>query len=320
MKQRSCGGPRRRHQKPIQEGIVVAIVPAMTALGLFWGKDAAAFLGPAMNGVTQQQMVTPGSGMVAASVRSASPGFFHKPQTVGAARADARATTVFWAFAMFAGACGIRKVAFGDASKRKHRSCTVVCQAADAPMLVMSQPRIPVTEELETAPATMPATPDVMQQRTLHVARSMIPQTILESQQQHIYVVAPTLMAQMQEPRAAACRATLVGGARCTTAARSAARNARQKKAAAASRAARRAVGSRLQAASCQEDVPSRTFDASRQRLKIQAGLHLAKRVRFGHMRETRSLAGIAEKSNGLFTTIFSMNGDSTYSTQLGMC
>merc|ERR1719223_605318 len=126
-------------------------------------------------------------------------------------------------------------------------------------------------------------------------------------------------MAQMQEPRAAACRDTLVGGARCT-AARSAASNARQKKSAAASRAARRAVGSRLQAASCQEDVPSRTFDASRQRLKIQAGLHLAKRVRFGHMRETRSLAGIAEKSNGLFTTIFSMNGDSTYSTQLGMC
>jgi len=315
MGYRSCGGPWHRRQKPIQEGVIMAAVPAMTVLGLLWGKEAAAFLGPPMKGLSQQQIVSPGNGLMAASVRSASAGSFHGSRTINGGRADVRASDVLRACVMAAAVCSVRRMAFGSASKRKLRSCTVACQAANVQMPVLFQTRMPNVKELKPTPATMSATPDVMQQCVLNATHAMSPQMMLEVQPQHSLVASPTLKSQMQEPRAVACRATMVGGARFATAARSAARRARHQKAAgaaAAARSARRAVGSSLQAASCQQDLPSLSFDASRQRLKIQAGLHLAKRVRFGHIRETRSVAGVAEKSNGLFTTIFGMIEDLT--------
>jgi len=289
-------------------------------LGLLWGKEAAAFLGPPMKGLSQQQIVGPGSGMMAASVQSASAGSFHGPHRING-RADARASDILWACVMVAGVCSVRRMAFGSASKRKSHSCTIACQAANGQMPVLFQPCIPIVKELKSTPATMSATPDVMQQCALNATHAMSPQ-MPEVQPQH-HVAPPTLKAQMQEPRAVACRATMVGRARFATAARSAARRARYQKAAgtaAAARAARRAVGSRVQAASCQQDLPSPSFDASRQRLKIQAGLHLAKQVHFGQAREIRSVAGIAEKPNSVFTTIFDMIEDLTLATQLGMC
>jgi len=117
-------------------------------------------------------------------------------------------------------------------------------------------------------------------------------------------ITSPPLPSPIAKHRTAACRATMVGGARCTTTARSAARRARQRKKAdgtAPLRAARRAVGSRLQV-TCHQEVPPLTFDASRQRLKIQAGLRLADRTRSGRMHEIRLSAGNAKKMNGLFS------------------
>jgi len=277
-------------------------------LGLVWRKEAAAFLGPPMKGLSQQQVVTPSSGMMTASVRSASAGSFFGPHTISGGGADAPASDVLWACVMVAGVCSVGRMAFGSASKRKPHSCIVACQAADAQMPVLFQPGMPMVKELKPTRARMSATPDVMQQCTLNATHAVSPQMMLEAQPQHNHVAPPTLKAYVQEPGAVACRATMAGGSRFATAARSGARRARHQKAAdaaAATRAARRAVGSRLQAASCQQDLPSLSFDASRQRRKIQAGLHLAKRARFGHMREITSVLGVAEKSNRQFTTIF---------------
>jgi len=315
MRHRNSGGLWHSRQWPIQEGVVMAAVTAMTVLGLLWGREAAAFLGPPLKGLSQHQIASPDGGIMAASVRSASAGSLHGPRTFNGGRADARVSNVFWACVMVAGVCSIRRMALGSASKRKSRVCAVSCQAADVQMPVLFQPHMPMVNELKPTPATTSATLDVMQQCTLDATHAMNPQRMLEVQPQHNHVAPSTLKSQMQAPRPAACRATMVGAARFATAARSAARRARHQKAAntaAAARAARRALGSRLQAASCQQDVPSVSFDASRQRWKIQAGLQLAKRVRFGHMREMRSVAGVDEKSNGLFTTIFGMIEDLT--------
>jgi len=321
MRHRSRDGPRHRNQRSSQGGMTLAIVSVMVALGPLWGKEATtAFVGPAMDRLSEQLTVTPGS-ITLASTQPSSANSFPWTTTIKHAQAGVRATDVFCAFALFAGACSVRKMASRSASQHKHRSCTVACQAADVPMPVI-QPRIPVVEETTPSPATV-ATPIVMQQCMSLLACTTTPQMMLESQPQYDCLAAPPMAAQVTEPRTAARPATMVGGARCTKTSRSAARHAMRRKAAdraAASQAARRAVGSHLQAASCRDEVPSLPFDASRQRLKIQAGLCLANRVRYGHMRELRSPAGIAEKSNGLFTTCFGMSGDSAYSTQLGIC
>jgi hypothetical protein len=180
----------------------------------------------------------------------------------------------------------------------------------------MFHARIPIVEKLMPSPATLAVTPILMQQSTsLVAAHAKIPQTMLESQPERHCVGHPAMAAQITEPPSRILRATMVGGVR----------HARQRKTAdraAASRAARRAVGSRLQAASCHQEVPPRTFDASRQRLKIQAGLLLDNRVRSGHMHEISSPAGIAEKLSGLFAPHFSMLGDFAFSIfkKLGMC
>lgn len=268
-------------------------------------------------------MVTSGSSTLSASTRSASASSFARTKTINGARGGARATDVFWAFALLAGGCSVCKMALRGAPQHKHRSCTVAFSAADVPMPVVFVPRIPVVEELSPTPATKIATPVVMRQNISPHAGSPTPQMMLESQLRQACVAPPLMAPQIKQPRTAAFPATMVGGARCTTAARRAARHAMRRKAAhtaAASHAARRAVGSRLQASLCQQEVPSLTFDASRQRLKIQAGLHLANRVRIGHMREIRSPVGISEKSNGVFTTCFCMTGDFTYSTKLSTC
>jgi len=300
----------------------VAIICGMMALGLLWGKKEAAFLGPAKTGWLEQLTVTPGSSTVAASVQSARASSLPQTQTVGGARAGARATDVFWTLAIFAGTCSVcRMAASRSASQLKHGSCTVACQAAEVPTPVMFHPRIPVVEELKPTPTTIAATPIAMEQCiSLFAAHTKTPQMMLESQPRH-YCAGPSPMAaRIRELRTRALRATMVGGARCRTIARSVARHARQHKTrdrAAASRAARRAVGSRLQAASCHQGVPPPAFDASLQRWKIQAGLLLDNRKHSGHMHEIRSPAGIAKKLNGLFTPRFIMLEDFTYSKNL---
>jgi len=316
MRHRSCFGLQHRHQMPSRGGMIVAIASVMMLLGLICGKEAATFLGPAMDRLPGQLTVTPGRKTIA-SAQSSLASSFPWARTIKSGRAAARATDVFWAFALLAGACSIRKMASRSASQHKHRSCNVACQAADVPRPVMFQPRIPVVEELTPTTATMVPTPILMQQCISLSACTTTPQMMLESHLRHdCWAAAPM---QVREPPTAARPATMVGGARCTTAAKSSARQAKRRTAAAASRAARQAVGSRLQAASCKWEVPSLTFDASHQRLKIQAGLCLAKRERLGHMREIKTPGGVAEKSNGFFTTRFCMMGDFTYSTKLGI-
>jgi len=245
----------------------VATVCAIMVPGLLWGKEAAAFLGPARSRLTEQFMITPGSSAVAASTRASS---LPRSYTTEGARAARQA---FWAFALLAGACSIRKMAACRSElQHKVRSCTVACQAVELPTPVVFQPRVSVVEELKPTLAT---------------------------------IAPPPQPPQITEHQTAACRATMVAGARCTASARRAARCARQRKTpdrAAASRAARRAVGSRLHATSCHQEVPPLSFDASRQRSKIQAGLCLADRVRSGRMHEIRLSAGNAERSNGLFS------------------
>jgi len=222
------------------------------------------FLGPARNGLSDQIMVTPGSSAIAASVRPASASSSPRPRAIGGgAGAGALTAHVFFAFALFAGACSVRR-----ASQHKLHPCTVACKAAELSTPVLFQPRTFVVEELKPTPAT---------------------------------VAPPTVIAQITEPLTAVCRATMVGGARCI------ARRARHRSTAdraAASRAARRAVGSRLQAASRLQEGPPLTFDASRQRLKIQAGLLLANRVLTGRMNEIRLPAGSAGKLNGRFSSV----------------
>mmetsp|Transcript_69955 Transcript_69955/g.135000 ORF Transcript_69955/g.135000 Transcript_69955/m.135000 type:complete len:345 (+) Transcript_69955:76-1110(+) len=321
MRHRSSDGPRHRHQRPGQGGVIVAVVAAMMALGLFWGKEATAFLGPAVNGLPEQIMFTSGSSTIAASTRSASA----SSRTIKGARADTRATDVLWVFALFAGACSVRRMASRSASQHKHRSFTVACQAADVPMLFMPQPRKPVVEKLTPTPATMVTPPLVIQQGLSLDARTTTLQMMLESKPHHDCVVAPPSMAaQITKPRPTACRATMVGGARSTKpTARSSARHAKRHKAAcraASLRAAHRGVGSRLQAPLRKQERPTLSFDASRQRLKIQVGQRLAQRVHFRHMRAIRSLVDFTENSNGLFTTGSSMIEDFKYSTQPDMC
>lgn len=294
MRHRSCHGLRHVRQRPSKAGMIVANVCVTMALALLLGNKAATFLGPARNGLAEQHVVRQPADLDAhyssrASVRSAAANSFPQPTTVG----GTRATDVFWAFSVFVVACGISRMAVpGSTSQRKRRSCTVACRAAEVPRPAMSQHRMTVEEDPMPTPATM---------------------------------VPPPAVAQIDEPRIAACHAKMVGGARCTctTTTRSASRHTRQRKAAdraAASRAARRAIGSRLHAASCHQEVPPLTFDASRQRLKIQVGLELAKRMRSGHMREIRSPVGSFGKAgslNGLFTTYFYMMGNLTYSKNL---
>jgi len=280
IRQSSCDAARHRYQQPSQGGQIVATLCAMMALGTFCGKEATAFLGPARNGLSEQLVVTPG-GATAASARFAAVSSLPRPRTIEGPQAGTLATQVFWAFALFAGACSVRKMAASrSALQHKLRSCTVACQAVELPTPVVFQPCTSVVEELKPTPAA---------------------------------IAPPPLPAQITEQRTVALRATMVRGARCTTTARSAARRARQLKTAdrtAASRAARRAVGSRLQATSCHQEVPPLTFDASRQRLKIQAGLQLADRAHSGHVHEIKLSSGNAEKLNGLFSAAFYMIED----------
>jgi len=247
---------------------------------------------------------TPGSQTVAASVRSATGRTAPQPRTIESPRAGARASDVWLTLALFAGSCSVcRVVASCNASQHKRSSCTVACQAAEVPMPIMFQPHIPVTEKLM---------PTVMQQCMSFVAaHTKTSQTMLESQKQHYCAGLSPIAAQITELQNGAFRARMVGGAR------NVARQAKQRKTAdraAASRAARRAVGSRLKAASCHEGVPPPTFDVSRQRLKIQAGVHSDNRERSGHMHEIRSPAGTAKKLNGLFAPHFIMLEDIAYS------
>lgn len=264
----------------------MAVVCAMMALGLLWGKEGATFLGPVRNGLSDQPMVTLGSRAIAARPRSAMASSTPRLGAIGGG-AGGQATYVFWAFALFAGACSVRRVAASRVvSQHKFRSCTVACRAAELPMPGMFQPRTPVVEELKLTPAT---------------------------------TAPPTTKAHIAEPRTAACCAKMVRGVRRATT-RSAARRGKQHKTAdrtAASRAARRAVGSRLQAASCLGEVPPLTFDASRQRMKIQAGLRLANRVRSGRLNEIRLPAGSAGKLNGRFSAVLYVIRDFTESKNL---
>jgi len=216
-------------------------------------------------------MITPGSSAIAANAQFAAASSFPRPQTIKGACAGAPATEVFLAFALVAGAYSFRKMAASrNVLQQTLRSCTVACQAGKLPTPVVLQPRTLVVKELKPTLAT---------------------------------IAPPPLPAQRTEHRTAFCRATKVGLARCRTATRSAARRARQRKTAvrtAMSCAARRAVGSRLQVTSCHQELPPLTFDASRQRLKIQAGLRPADQVHSGRMHEIRLSAGIDEKLRGL--------------------
>lgn len=279
----------------------MAIVCTMVALGLLWGKEAVTFLGPARNGLSEQVRVAPGSGVVTASTRSATASF-SQPRPIGGARAGTPATDVFGALSLFAVACGVHRMAASCSTKKlKHRSCTVACQAGEVPTPVIFQPCIRVSQE----PTSVFSQPHVSLEDDLTIT----PTTM----------APPSMSSQIAEPRTDAGRAAMVGGARCAPT-RAASRHARQRKAAngaAASRAARRAMGSRLQAATCHQEPPPLSFDASRQRLKIQAGLRLTNRMRSGHVREIRSPAGSVENLNGLFTTYFYMMGNLAYSKNL---
>mmetsp|Transcript_59166 Transcript_59166/g.114164 ORF Transcript_59166/g.114164 Transcript_59166/m.114164 type:complete len:287 (+) Transcript_59166:74-934(+) len=274
MRHLSSGRGHRRDQKPSHAAKFVAILGTMMALGLFWGTDAAAFLGPARKGWSEQLVVTPGSSVVAASVRSVTASSLLRPRATGLPGAGASATNVFWAIVLFVGTCSVRGTATSRrASQHKLRSCSVTCQAVGLPMPVMFQPRTPAVEELTHTPAVAP----------------------------------PPKVAHATKPRTIAFRAVMVGGVRCIATARSAARRARQRQTAdqaATSRAARRAVGSCLQASLCLQEVPPLNFDASRQRLKIQAGLCLAKRVLSGHMAEARLFAGKAKRTNASISAV----------------
>merc|ERR550532_2484890 len=115
-------------------------------LGLIWGREAAAFLGPARSGLSQQLMITPGSSAVAAKTRSAAASSFPRPHSTEGARA--LVTQVFWAIALFTGACSVRNMAASrSALQHKLRSCAVACQAVELPTPVVLQPRVPVVEE-----------------------------------------------------------------------------------------------------------------------------------------------------------------------------
>merc|ERR1719410_1416739 len=188
-------------------------------LGLFGSKEADAFLGPTRKGLSEQLMVTPGSTASAPFTVASS---FPRPRTAEVAGAGTLATKAFWVLSLLAGACSFRKTAASRSTlQHKLRCCTVACRAGELPPPVVFHLRTPLVKEPNSAVAT---------------------------------TAPPPLPAQTTEHRAAAHRATLVGGARCTATARSAARRARQRKAAertAASSAVRRAVGSRLQATSC---------------------------------------------------------------------
>jgi len=295
----SCDGVRRRHHMPSQGGTIVAIIFAMMAPALLWGKDEAAFLSPGRNGLKQQLMGTSGSRAIAAGARSATANPFHQP--IGASTLVTNAA--FWAFALFAGASSVRRMAASrSASQHKFRSCNVVCQAVKLPTPVVLQQETPVVKEPKPTAIT-PAT--------------VVPATMLD-----LPVFLPPSTAHTTKPQTAACRAEMVGGARCTTTARSIARRARQRKTAAraaASRAGRRAVGSRLQAASCIQEAPALAFDASRQRLKIQIGLRLANQVRSGHMAEMRLPAGSAKDVNGAYSAVLYLIRDYRFK-DLYMC
>jgi len=243
-------------------------------LGLLWGKEEAAFLGSARNGLSHQVIGTPGSNALVARSRSASASSFHQPVS-----ASTRAGNVLCVLALLAGVCGAHRVAaFRSASQHKLRSCNLVCQAVALPVPMRVQARATVVEELKPtgiAPATaFPATTDDPQ------------------------VLLPPMAAHTTKPQITACRAAMVAGARCIRA-RSVARRARTASRSAASRAARRAVGSRLQAASCPQDATPMPFDASRLRLKIQTGLRLASRVCSRGRSEMRLSAGSAAELNG---------------------
>jgi len=261
---------------------MVAVVCAMIALGLFWGKEEAAFLGPARNGLSHHVIGTPGSNAMVASARSATVSSFLDP-----ARANKFTTNVLCVLALFAGVCGAHRMAASrSASQHRLRSCNVVCQAVELPMPMTFQPRTPAVEELKPR-GTPPAT--------------VTPETVADPQ-----VLLPPIAAHTTKPQITACRATMVEGARCVTA-RSVTRRARQRQTAsrsAASRAARRAVGSRLQAASCPQNAPPLPFDASRLRLKIQTGLRLTNHVHSGGMAEIRLPAGSTEELIGAYSAV----------------
>jgi len=288
MRQQNCDATWCRYKKPSRGGKIVATVCIMMALGLLCGKDAAAFLSPASDGLSQQLMVIPGSSSaVTVNARFPAPSCFPRPGAIKGAHAGVPMTPFFWAFVLFAGACSVRKSTISRSASQKLRSCTVACQAVDLPTPVVFQPRASVVEELKSTPAAIAPLP---------------------------------LPVQVTEHRTVACRATMVGGARCRPAARSAARRARQQKTAdrtATSRAARRSVGSRLQTTSCRHDVLPLTYDPSRQRLKIQAALRPADQARCGRMHEIRLSAGNAEKLIGLLSADFYTIEDHTDSKNL---
>jgi len=262
---------------------------------LLRSKEWATFLGPVRNGLSHRHVVAAGNSVIAASARSAAASSLPRSRKIGGgAPAEAFATPVFWAFALFAGVCSVRRVvASRSSSQHKLGRCTVACRAAELPTPVLFQPCASVVEELKPTPTTTAPPP--------------LP-------------APPAITAQIIEPRNAVSCATMVGGARCTTTARSIARRARQRSTAhraTKSRATRRAVGSRLQAASCLQEVPPLTFDASRQRLKIQAGLRLANRVLAGRMNGIRLPAGSSGKLNGRFSSVLYVIRDFTDSKNL---
>eukprot|EP00419_Tripos_fusus_P009486 CAMPEP_0172662214 /NCGR_PEP_ID=MMETSP1074-20121228/5221_1 /TAXON_ID=2916 /ORGANISM="Ceratium fusus, Strain PA161109" /LENGTH=246 /DNA_ID=CAMNT_0013478099 /DNA_START=68 /DNA_END=810 /DNA_ORIENTATION=+ len=157
MRHLSSGRGHRRDQKPSHAAKFVAILGTMMALGLFWGTDAAAFLGPARKGWSEQLVVTPGSSVVAASVRSVTASSLLRPRATGLPGAGASATNVFWAIVLFVGTCSVRGTATSRrASQHKLRSCSVTCQAVGLPMPVMFQPRTPAVEEWTHTPAVAP--------------------------------------------------------------------------------------------------------------------------------------------------------------------
>merc|ERR1719232_2393414 len=99
---------RHRCQPPSQGGKIVATACAMMVLGLLGGKEAAAFLGPARNGLSEQVMVTPGS---TASAPFAAASSFPQPRTAEVVAAGTLATKAFWVLSLLAGACSFRKTA-----------------------------------------------------------------------------------------------------------------------------------------------------------------------------------------------------------------
>jgi len=282
--------------------MLLALVCVVMTLGLHIGTEAAAFMGPARNGLLERIMVTPGSSVITASTRSATASSLPQPRTIGGARAGTRATDAFWALSVLAVACGVHRMSTScrTSQRKTTRLCAVACQAAEVPTPVTSKPSIP-SFQVPTPVLPQPYVP-VQEQLTRTPPAKLAPRAIV---------------AQITEPRATACRATMVGGMRRVRAARSAKRYGRQRKAAdraaATSRAARRALGSRLQGQLHNQEVPPLAFDASRQRMKIQAGLRLASQVRSERMREIRSPTGKVENLNGLFTTYFYMIGNSAY-------